>query len=416
MAKDIAIAVAIKGGRRVAYAKDPVMQLSLLDLPWWGYVLMTLGLTHVTIASVTIFLHRHQAHRALELHPIASHFFRFWLWLTTGMVTKEWAAIHRKHHARCETAEDPHSPQIYGIRKVLFEGTELYRTEATNAETLETYGRGTPDDWIERNVYSKYSWQGIGLMLIIDLILFGPIGLSMWGAQMLWVPFFAAGVINGIGHYWGYRSFAPNDTSKNIVPWAILIGGEELHNNHHAYVTSAKLSSKWWEFDLGWTYIRILETLHLAKVRNVAPRIRFNLAKTRCDGVTLQAVITHRYDVLAKFARSLHRTVVEEIHSLQGSAIPGLKDSRALDAVKHWLQRDAKELPEKERTVLYQALDSSTVLSTIYSMRQELTALWNRSTASTEQLVKQLEDWCRRAEESGIGALREFSRKLRCYD
>jgi stearoyl-CoA desaturase (delta-9 desaturase) len=397
-------------------AKDLLMQLGLLDLPWWGYVLVTLSLTHVTIASVTIFLHRHQAHRALHLHPIASHFFRFWLWLTTGMVTKEWAAIHRKHHARCETPDDPHSPQIRGLRKVLFEGTELYRREARNTETLEKYGRGTPDDWIERNVYSKYSWQGTGLTLIIELILFGPIGLSMWGVQMLWIPFFGAGVINGIGHYWGYRSFAPNDASKNIVPWGVLIGGEELHNNHHAYVTSARLSSKWWEFDIGWMYIRVLRMLRLATVLKLAPKVRFNQAKTCCDLGTLQAVLTHRYDVLARFAKSLQRTVAEEICSLRARAIPDLKDSRTLDAVKHWLQRDGEELPEQDRAALDQTLHSSAVLRTIYSMRQDLATLWSRSTASKEQLLKQLEDWCLRAEESGISALQEFSRKLRCYD
>ncbi|CAN7238757.1 MULTISPECIES: DesA family fatty acid desaturase [unclassified Variovorax] len=392
------------------------MQLNLLDLPWWGLVLVTLGSTHVTIAAVTIFLHRHQAHRALELHPVASHLFRFWLWLTTGMVTREWTAIHRKHHANCESSEDPHSPQIHGIRKVLFEGTELYRMEARNAATLEKYGHGTPDDWIERKLYARHTRLGIGLVLGIDIVLFGPIGLSMWAVQMLWIPFFAAGVINGVGHYWGYRNFAPNDSSSNVVPWGILIGGEELHNNHHAYVTSARLSSKWWEFDIGWMYIRILEMIHLAKVRKVAPRIRYNTSKTRCDVGTLQAVITHRYDVLAKFARSVRPTAVAEILSLRAGAIPGSRDTKALEPVNYLLQRDARELPEKERAVLQQALHSSTVLSTIYSMRQDLTAVWSRSAASKEQLVKQLEDWCRRAEESGIGALREFSRALRRYD
>ncbi|WP_436312881.1 DesA family fatty acid desaturase [Variovorax sp. LjRoot84] len=392
------------------------MQLSVLDLPWWGLVLVTLGSTHVTIAAVTIFLHRHQAHRALELHPVASHLFRFWLWLTTGMVTREWTAIHRKHHANCESSEDPHSPQIHGIRKVLFEGTELYRMEARNAATLEKYGHGTPDDWIERKLYARHTRLGIGLVLGIDIVLFGPIGLSMWAVQMLWIPFFAAGVINGVGHYWGYRNFAPNDSSSNVVPWGILIGGEELHNNHHAYVTSARLSSKWWEFDIGWMYIRILEMIHLAKVRKVAPRIRYDTSKTRCDTGTLQAVITHRYDVLAKFARSVRPTAVAEVLSLRAGAIPGSRDSKALDPVNYLLQRDARELPEKERAVLQQALHSSTVLSTIYSMRQDLTAVWSRSAASKEQLVKQLEDWCRRAEESGIGALREFSRALRRYD
>lgn len=392
------------------------MKLSLLDLPWWGLVLVTLGLTHVTIAAVTIFLHRQQAHRALELHPAISHFFRFWLWLTTGMVTREWAAIHRKHHAECETSEDPHSPQFHGIKTVLFKGAELYRVEARNPATLEQYGRGTPDDWIERNLYAKYTRLGIGLMLGIDIALFGPIGLSMWAVQMLWIPLFAAGVINGIGHYWGYRNFSPDDNSSNVVPWGILIGGEELHNNHHAYVASARLSNKWWEFDIGWMYIRILATLHLAKVRRVAPRIRYDASKTRCDSGTLQAVVTHRYEVLARFARSLRPVAVREIRSLRASVLPGSMDFKALDPVKYLLQRDATQLPEPQRAVLRQALDRSNVLRTIYSMRQDLTGLWSRSTASNEQLVKQLEDWCRHAEESGIGVLREFSRTLRCYD
>ena len=243
------------------------MSLALLDLPWWGPVLVTLVLTHVTIAAVTIFLHRHQAHRALALHPVASHFFRFWLWLTTGMATREWVAIHRKHHARSDTAQDPHSPQIHGIRKVLLEGTELYRIESRNADTIEHYGRGTPDDWIERHLYARHGVLGLALMLTIDLVLFGPIGITMWAVQMLWIPFFAAGVINGLAHYWGYRNFAPSDSSRNIAPWGLLIGGEELHNNHHAYITSARFSSRWWELDIGWAYIRILEWCHLAKVR-----------------------------------------------------------------------------------------------------------------------------------------------------
>jgi stearoyl-CoA desaturase (delta-9 desaturase) len=389
-------------------------QFGLLDLPWWGYVLVTLTLTHITIASVTIFLHRHQAHRSLTLHPIASHGFRFWLWLTTGLVTREWVAIHRKHHAHCETSDDPHSPQIHGIRKVLFAGTELYRREAATSATLEKYGHGTPADWIERHLYGKCSWPGPGLMLGIDLLLFGPIGLTIWAVQMMWIPFFAAGVINGMGHYWGYRCFVTKDASRNIVPWGILIGGEELHNNHHAYAASAKLSQQWWEFDIGWLYIRILEKLHLAKVRKVAPGIRYNPAKAQCDLDTLQAVITHRYQVLARFARSLRGTAVREIHKLR--VIPELKEAKALRAVKRGLRNDTEGLPEPERAVLDLALRSSTVLCTIYSMRRELTALWSRSAASKDQLVKQMEDWCQRAEDSGISALQEFSRTLRGYE
>jgi stearoyl-CoA desaturase (delta-9 desaturase) len=390
------------------------MHLGLIDLPWWGYVGVTLALTHVTIASVTIFLHRHQAHRALDLHPLAGHFFRFWLWLTTGMVTKEWTAVHRKHHAACENHDDPHSPQVYGIRAVLLRGTELYKAEARNPATLERYGRGTPDDWLERNLYSRFSWQGVGLMLAIDLVLFGPLGATMWAVQMLWIPVTAAGIVNGIGHYWGYRNYVSSDASTNIVPWGLLIGGEELHNNHHAYVTSAKLSSNWWELDIGWIYICVLVSLRLATVRRVAPPIRFDPTKSRCDLGTLRAVTTHRYDVLARFARSLERTVIEEVRRA-GEAVPGLRHSGTLGAIKHWLQRDAQSLPQNERAALNQALDCSPVLRTIYRLREELKALWSRSSASKEQLLGQLNDWSRRAEASGIRALQEFSRALRSY-
>src|SRR6266550_3625102 len=287
----------------------------LISVPWWGYVVVALALTHVTIAAVTIYLYRSQAHRGLDLHPAASHFFRFWLWLTTGMVTKEWVAIHRKHHAKVETDEDPHSPQKRGIDTVLLQGAELYRAESKNRETLDKYGHGTPDDWLERNLYERYSWQGVGVMLAIDLMLFGPIGATIWAVQMMWIPVTAAGVINGIGHFWGYRNFACKDASRNIVPWGILIGGEELHNNHHAYGTSAKLSSQWYEFDLGWAYIRGLEALGLAKVRKVAPRIKFDREKLNADLETLQSVITHRYAVMTRYARSLKVAFAAEFAS-----------------------------------------------------------------------------------------------------
>ena len=384
----------------------------LVDLPWWGYVVVALVLTHITIAGVTVYLHRHQAHRALDLHPIPSHFFRFWLWLTTGMVTKEWAAIHRKHHAKCETVDDPHSPQVFGIKKVFWEGSELYRAESKVAETLSRYGHGTPDDWIERNLYTRHSVLGVALMMIIDLLLFGPIGLSIWAVQMIWIPIFAAGVINGIGHYWGYRSFAAEDASKNIVPWGILIGGEELHNNHHAYATSAKLSNKWYEFDIGWLYIRILESLGLAKVKKQAPRVRFGAAKPMVDADTLHAVITHRYDVLARFGRRLKTTWMEELAKLKAKRPTGL-DAAAL---RRWLH-DGGGVPLRadERAHLNDCLSRSKVLATVYSMREELSQLWQRSAATKEQLVKQLDDWCHRAESSGIAPLQEFSRELRCY-
>ena len=386
------------------------MLTGAFDLPWWGYVAYTLVMTHITIAAVTIFLHRHQAHRALDLHPVPSHFFRFWLWLTTGMTTKEWTAIHRKHHAKVETVDDPHSPQIYGIRKLLLEGTELYKKEAGNRETLDRYGHGTPDDWIERRLYSRYTVLGISLMLIANFMLFGFIGLTIWAVQMVWIPFLAAGVINGIGHYWGYRTFQPSDTSRNIVPWGILIGGEELHNNHHAYGTSARLSNAWYEFDIGWLYIRILEMLGLAEVRKLAPRLKLDTAKTHCDIATLQAVVTHRYEVLAKYAKSLRTTCAAEMRALRASAVS--VDWRAL---KRWLHSDSSTLAAAERAERERVLKASSKLATVYTMRDELASLWQRSTASKEQLVHQLEDWCRRAEASGIEALQLFSRRLRCY-
>jgi len=383
----------------------------LVDLPWWGYVLVTLALTHVTIAGVTIFLHRHQAHRALDLHPIPSHFFRFWLWLTTGMVTKEWAAIHRKHHAKCETPEDPHSPQTRGIDKVMWEGAELYRAESANAETMERYGHGTPDDWMERHVYQKRSQWGIGLMFILNLVLFGPIGITIWAVQMAWIPIFAAGVINGVGHYWGYRNFESDDASRNIVPWGILIGGEELHNNHHAYATSARLSNKWYEFDIGWLYIRIMEIVGLARVKKVAPTVRFDMSKMRVDLSTLQAIVNHRYDVLARFGRTVRATCAEELAKLRthGSAAEEKSQYGRL------IHADPAQLSIPERQQLEHLLARSKVLNTVHTMRQELASIWARSTASKEQLVKQLDDWCHRAEASGIAALSEFSRTLRCY-
>ncbi|OGA47093.1 MAG: aminotransferase [Betaproteobacteria bacterium RIFCSPLOWO2_12_FULL_62_58] len=382
----------------------------VIDLPWWGYVVYALIVTHITIAAVTIFLHRHQAHRALDLHPLPSHFFRFWLWLTTGMVTKEWAAIHRKHHAKCESADDPHSPQVLGINKVLWEGTELYRKESVNRETLEKYGQGTPDDWIERHIYTRHSVIGVSLLMVLNFILFGFIGVTIWAVQMAWIPFFAAGVINGIGHYWGYRNFQPEDASTNIVPWGILIGGEELHNNHHAYASSARLSNRWYEFDIGWLYIRTLETLRLAQVKKIAPKIKLDAAKTRCDLATLQAVITHRYDVVAKYAKSLRRTCADEMRELKARAV---SVDRA--ALKRWLHIDAAALPETERAKRDEVINHSKVLATVYTMRDDLAAVWQRSNASKEQLVHQLEDWCHRAEVSGIEALQDFSRRLRSY-
>ena len=395
-----------------------IFATGLVDLPWWGYIVVALALTHVTIASVTIFLHRAQAHRGLDLHAIPSHFFRFWLWLATGQVTKEWVSIHRKHHAKCETEEDPHSPMVYGIKKVLTQGAELYRVESRKKETMEKYGHGTPDDWMERNVYSRFSWQGVGLMLVIDLTLFGPIGATIWAIQMAWIPFHAAGVINGIGHYWGYRHYAVNDTSTNITPIAFWIGGEELHNNHHAFPTSARFSMRWYEFDIGWLYINILKFLGLATIKKVAPRPRFDMNKIACDGETLQAVIAHRYEIVTKYAKALKTTCQEEIAKLRQSGntpLAAMREGKAVRNFRHWLRSDAEQLSAEHRATLHETLKHSNKLETIYTFRQDLAKLWERSTLSKEELVVKLEDWCKRAEATGIQQLQQFSRQLRSY-
>jgi len=382
------------------------------DIPWWGNVAVALGLTQVTIAAVTIYLHRCQAHRALELHPLVSHFFRFWLWLTTGMVTKEWAAIHRKHHAKCETPEDPHSPQVYGINRVLWLGVFLYVKESYNKETLERYGHGTPDDWMERNLYTRHPMVGIFLMLLADLAAFGVVpGALIWLTQIAWIPFWAAGVINGVGHYFGYRSYDVADASTNIVPWGIFIGGEELHNNHHAFASSAKLSSKWYELDIGWLYIRVLETFGLATVKKLAPQPRFAPPKAAADFDTLHAIIANRYDVLSRYAKSVRRTYSEEMQRLKRWSP---RDAEVLRSLKRALLR-GQAAAGAESVRLAEALKNSRALATVIAMRDELAALWERSHASKEQLLRQLQDWCRRAEASGVAPLVDFSARLRSY-
>jgi stearoyl-CoA desaturase (delta-9 desaturase) len=381
----------------------------LLAASWWQIVLYALVTTHITIASVTIYLHRHQAHRAMDLHAIPSHFFRFWLWLGTGQVTKEWVSIHRKHHAKCETIEDPHSPQAHGIKKVFWEGAELYRAESKNKETMAKFGHGTPNDWIERNVYTRYSWQGVGLMMIIDLALFGVAGLAVWAVQMAWIPVTAAGIINGIGHYWGYRNFEAPDASTNISPWGIMIGGEELHNNHHTYPTSAKFSVKPYEFDIGWIYIRALEKVGLASVKKVPPKLQLGSIQPVADEKTLEALIAHRYEVMAGFARELRRAGKAEIEVLKARKA----DVSVLRAANRWLHRDDDKVPAAAKPQIAQARAEHPVLDKMVTMREELRQMWLSTSASREQLATDLQAWCHRAEESGIAALREFSMKLR---
>jgi stearoyl-CoA desaturase (delta-9 desaturase) len=378
----------------------------------WQTVLYTLIVTHITIAAVTIYLHRHQAHRALDLHAIPSHFFRFWLWLTTGQVTKQWAAVHRKHHAKCDTEEDPHSPVTRGIKKVFWEGAELYRAETKNQETLDKYGHGTPDDWIERNLYTKYSWQGVALLLIVNIMLFGAKGLTVWAVQMLWIPITAAGIINGIGHYWGYRNFDCSDAATNIIPWGIIIGGEELHNNHHTYATSAKLSSKWYEFDIGWGYIRMMEMVGLAKVKKLPPKPKFAAGKLHADIETLHAVIANRYDVMAKYAKSVKHAWDEEVEHLKHKA---QLESGFLKSARKLMQREPAKLEAAQKEHLVELFQHSKALETMHNMRVELGVIWERSHFTREELVHKLQDWCQRAEASGIKSLQDFSLRLRSY-
>ena len=388
------------------------MATGITDLSAWQVFLYTMVVTHITIASVTIYLHRHQAHRALELHAIPSHFFRFWLWLTTGQVTKEWAAIHRKHHAKCDTEEDPHSPVTRGIKKVFWEGAELYRAESKNMETMAKYGHGTPTDWIERNLYTKYSWLGVVSLFVINFVLFGVIGISVWAVQMMWIPITAAGIINGIGHYWGYRNYDCADAATNIIPFGILIGGEELHNNHHTYATSAKLSSKWYEFDIGWAYIRCLEMLGLAKVKKLAPEPKFSHGKLEADFDTLQSVIANRYDVMAKYAKSIKSAWKEELEHLKDKAE---LEKRFLKSSRKLMQREPGKLADAHHEQLSELFQHSKALETMHHMRVELGAIWERSHFTREQLLHKLQDWCVRAEASGIKSLQEFSLRLRSY-
>lgn len=382
----------------------------LITLPWWGYVLVTLGLTHITIAGVTLYLHRCQAHRAITLHPIVSHFFRFWLWLTTGMQTRQWVAIHRKHHARVETPEDPHSPQTRGIKTVLWQGAELYRKESKNTETMERFGHHTPDDWLERHLYVPWVDYGIFVMLAIDLLLFGIIGITIWAVQMLWIPFFAAGVINGLGHWWGYRNYNSPDASTNIVPVGILIGGEEMHNNHHAFASSARFSNKWWEFDIGWLYIRLLAALGFARVKKLAPVPVIVPGKNRIDLDTVSAVITNRLHVMSEYT---HRVITRVYRQERANA--AISNGFRLGKIKRLINRPQYLLDNETRLYVERLLNENDTLRAVFEFRQRLQRLWMTRHLSEENLLQEFQDWCHQAEATGIEALQEFVQTLRGY-
>jgi len=383
----------------------------LIQLSWWGYVILALALTQVTILGVTIFLHRCQAHRALDLHPIVSHFFRLWLWLTTGMETRQWAAVHRKHHAKVETVDDPHSPVVKGIWKVLFQGTELYRKESRNSETSQKYGEGTPDDWLERHLYARHSAKGIFVTLAIQLILFGPIGLTIWAVQMMWIPFFAAGVINGVGHHVGYRNFECPDASTNIFPIAFFIGGEELHNNHHTYATSAKFSVKWWEFDMGWQVIRLLQLFGLAKPKRIPPKEHLLPGKATVDADTLTAVFTNRFQVMARYSREVIAPVIrEERHRASETGRSMLRRVRTL-----LVRESALTNNDQNQQQLANVLTQFGSINVVYQFRLKLQEIWAKSAASQKELVESLQEWCHQAEATGIESLRKFVKRLKAY-
>jgi stearoyl-CoA desaturase (delta-9 desaturase) len=331
------------------------------------------------------------------------------LWLTTGQVTKEWASIHRKHHAKCEQAEDPHSPHVHGIKTVLFQGYELYRAEAANTETLARFGHGTPNDWIERNLYTRFSLTGIALMFVLDVALFGAAGLAVWAVQMAWTPVMAAGVINGAAHFWGYRNFEVPDASTNISPWGILIAGEELHNNHHTYPTSAKLSVKPYEFDVGWMYISLMQIAGLAKVKKTPPKAAYGTIRPIADEKTLEALIANRYELMATYAKGMRQAAHTEFEAMKSRHA----DGAVIKAAKRWMHRDMEKVPVSMAAAVALARAASPVLDKMVTMREELRQMWLNTTVSREQLTRDLQAWCRRAEESGIAALREFSLQLR---
>jgi stearoyl-CoA desaturase (delta-9 desaturase) len=326
------------------------------------------------------------------------------------MITKEWAAIHRKHHAKVETDEDPHSPVTRGITKVFLEGAELYRAESKNKETIERYGEGTPDDWIERHLYTRHSVMGVVLMMVINLTLFGLIGVTIWALQMAWIPFFAAGVVNGIGHYWGYRNFETKDAARNVFPIGFFIGGEELHNNHHAYATSAKFSAKWWEFDIGWLVIKLLSYVGLAKPKRILPTPRMQPSKTVIDTDTLKAIITYRLQVMSRYTRDVVLPALRAERKQAGKAGRAL-----LSRAKVALIRDDFILPAPQKLSLARILENFQSLRTVYQFRIKLQEIWNRKAASQKELIDALHEWCQQAEATGSEALSRFSKRLKTY-
>ncbi|MGS1077145.1 DesA family fatty acid desaturase [Pseudoxanthomonas beigongshangi] len=383
----------------------------LAGLVWWELLIVLLVFTQLTIFSVTLYLHRSQAHRGVDFHPVLNHFFRFWTWLTTSMITKEWVAIHRKHHAKVETEEDPHSPQTKGIGNVFWRGVELYREARGQRADIEQYGKGAPDDWIERRLYTRYATGGPVLLLFVNAALFGLPGVALWAIQMAWIPFWAAGVINGLGHWWGYRNFESSDTSTNLTPWGVWVGGEELHNNHHAFPSSARFSMRRWEVDIGWMVIKGLEKLRLAKVLRVAPSldIRPNIAVPDAD--TLKALLSHRFQAMTDYQRNVLKPALKEEAAQAGAKLRALlprKLRRGLVDDGRWLKPDARE---QLRTWVSQRPR----IRALVEHRARLSALLEARSHDAAERLKALQAWCHEAEASGIRALQDYSARLKGY-
>ncbi|HEU0277645.1 MAG TPA: fatty acid desaturase [Rhodanobacteraceae bacterium] len=382
----------------------------LANVGWLAIALYVLVTTQLTILAVTLYLHRSQAHRGVDFHPVVAHFLRFWNWLGTGMVTKEWVAVHRKHHAHCETAEDPHSPQIAGIGKVFFEGAELYRKAAANRADLEKYGRGTPDDWVERHVYTPHPYLGVSLLAVVDLVLFGVLGAAVWAVQMAWIPFWAAGVVNGLGHWWGYRNFETADTATNLTPWGVWIGGEELHNNHHAFPSSAKFALRKFEVDIGWIVILGLERVGLAKVLRVAPALDVRPNVALPDMLTLKALLVHRFEAMTDYYKTVIKPTVREQSDVEGTrrfgAMTRRRLRRALANGGRWLDKNGKA----RMTAIVEKRPS---LQQISEYRARLAALMEQR--KPDAALAALQQWCHEAEASGNRKLAEFAARLKRY-
>jgi stearoyl-CoA desaturase (Delta-9 desaturase) len=383
-----------------------LLQHGILGLSGVAKVLVTLVMLQVSLMATTLYLHRDQAHRAIDLHPALRHFFRFWMWLTSGMVTREWVAVHRKHHALCEKVGDPHSPVVFGLKKVLLEGAELYRVDARNPDVVAKYSRGTPDDWLERRFYVPHTTLGIYSLLTLNVLLFGVIGITIFAVQMAAMPILSAGIINGLGHARGYRNFESDDAATNLYPIALFIGGEELHNNHHAFPSSAKFSVRPWEFDIGWMYITIFKALGLCKVRRVAPEPQFAPAPRPVDIETLKAVLVNRMHVLRDYSSKVTLPVFRREAQV---------DATAREASPRLLIRRPQLLDDLARARLTSLLANNHALRTVHEFRLQLVAVWEQANLSNEALVRQLREWCARAEASGIDALQEFSARLRGY-